>query len=398
MSTNTTRGRILDYLALESDATVAHLAAALSTARSTVQRALDAMVEQRELRVLEEKSSGGRGRRSRRYQLAERPRPVLVYIEAPEEVVVRAVERDGTVLGAASTRRESAGPLTIDQIIELFRCAAENAGREIADFAGAVVGVPGPVTTLRSGDPAPHRRSAFASWGSNPPSIRQLQTWAGEDPVEVLETRLGLRAVMENDGNLSALGESLLGAGRGGHIVLCLSLVRTTGGGIVVDGQLRPGRSGMAGEIGHLSVRADGPLCPCGNRGCFWSEAGYETLRIELSTVVGHDLSPADVAARVAAGDSVFVAALRDFGARIGSIIAPVVGILDPDIIIVDGALGAAAETVTVGMREALVRDSSPLAARDLRVTSGELGDAAPFVGGAAHFHRSLPAATPAHV
>lgn len=386
MATNNRDAVRLD-LVVSGEASVSELAQRLQLTRSTAQRTIDAMVASGEVSVLPEKSTGGRGRRSRSYSLSAAPRPVLVYVEAPESVTVRAVEPTGVVVGEASAARAVAGAVATAEILRLFTDAADAAGCGLDGIAGAIVGVPGPVLAVDGLGETVAPRGDFASWGTNPPSVRQLQTWDGRDPSAVLRDELGLAAVVENDGNLAALGESTSGAGRGARLVLHLSLVRTTGGGIVVDGRLRPGRSGMAGELGHISIRSDGALCPCGNRGCFWAEAGFETLRRELSALAARPLSVADVADGVAAGDSVFVAALREFGARIGTLIASAVSLLDPDVIIVDGALGAAADVVARGLREELERACSPLATRDLRVVPGALGDSAAFIGGAALFH-----------
>ena len=394
--TTANREAIRMDLVLRGASSIAEFAHRLGMTRSTTQRTIDALIAAGEVHVLPEKSSGGRGRRSRRYALAVGPRPVLVYVEAPESVTVRAVEPAGTVVGEASIGRESAGAVATDTILQLFIDAAGDAGVGIAGVAGAVVGVPGPVFTVEAEENTVAPRVGFESWGAYPPSVRQLQTWAGQHPVDVLQDALGLSAFVENDGNLAALGEVIAGAGKDAQTVLNLSLVRTTGGGIVIDGRLRPGRNGMAGELGHISIRPDGALCPCGNRGCFWAEAGFETLRLELAALAGRSLTVGEVAHGVAVGDSVFVAALREFGARIGALLAPTVSLLDPDVIIVDGALGQAADVVARGLREEVERSCSPLSTRNLRVVPGELGDLAPFIGGSALFHTHGSIAAPA--
>lgn len=385
--TTTNREAIRMDLILRGASSVAEFSQRLGMTRSTTQRTIEALIAAGEVHVLPEKTSGGRGRRSRRYALTMGPRPVLVYVEAPERVTVRAVEPGGTIAGEASIGRESAGAVATDTILKLFVDAADDAGVGIAGAAGAVVGVPGPVLAVEPEESTVAPRRGFESWGAYPPSVRQLQTWEGKRPVDVLRDALGLTAFVENDGNLAALGEVIAGAGKDAQTVVNLSLVSTTGGGIVIDGRLRPGRNGMAGELAHISIRPNGVLCPCGNRGCFWTEAGFETLRLELSALAGRTLTVADVAQGVAAGDSVFVAALREFGARIGALVAPMVSLLDPDLIIVDGALEEAADVVARGLRDEVERSCSPLSTRNLRVVPGTLGDLAPFIGGSTLFH-----------
>ncbi|MHC9043290.1 ROK family protein [Microbacterium saperdae] len=364
----------------------------LAVTRSTAQRLLDQMLAAGEIRVLPEKSQGGRGRRARRYGLASDLAPVLVYAEAPEHVSVAAIGTGGAELGVARISRFSAGSLAVEDIVALFTEAAAAAGIDPRAAAGAVVGLPGPVPRgAIVTDAAPAPVGGFTSWGSTPPTVRQLQVWGGRHPQSVLAAEFGLTTVIENDGNLAALGEVTAGSARGARSAIALSLVDTTGGGIIVDGSILAGRSGMAGELGHISVRSDGALCPCGNRGCFWAEAGFETLRLELSALVGQSMTPEQIADRVRARDSVFTAALREFGVRVGSLIAGAVSVIDPDVIVVDGALGAAAPVVAAGAREALSRACSPLLAHDLRIVPGALGGTAVFVGGAALFHQTVP-------
>ena len=99
--------------------------------------------------------------------------------------------------------------------------------------------------------------------------------WAGFDLVEEIDKIVGVRPVMDNDANLGALGEALHGAGRGFRPLFYMTLSTGIGGGIVLDGGaqnggiLYRGADSYAGEIGHLTIRPDGPECLCGSRGCF---------------------------------------------------------------------------------------------------------------------------------
>ncbi|MBK7127128.1 MAG: ROK family protein [Dehalococcoidia bacterium] len=85
--------------------------------------------------------------------------------------------------------------------------------------------------------------------------------------------RLGIPAFIENDASAAALGEFRFGAGRGTRHLLHATLGTGIGGGIVIDGRLYRGASGLAGEIGHIILNPAGPKCNCGSRGCLkqWS-------------------------------------------------------------------------------------------------------------------------------
>jgi glucokinase len=95
-----------------------------------------------------------------------------------------------------------------------------------------------------------------------------LPGWA-ESPLQAeIEQRLGTRVILENDANVAALGEKWLGAAKGVDDMIMLTLGTGVGGGIVLEGRIWHGMTGMAGEFGHMTVEPEGPQCGCGNRGC----------------------------------------------------------------------------------------------------------------------------------
>jgi glucokinase len=95
-----------------------------------------------------------------------------------------------------------------------------------------------------------------------------LPGWA-ETPVrDEIERLLGTRVILENDANVAALGEKWLGAARDVQDMAMLTLGTGVGGGIVLQGRIWHGMTGMAGEFGHMTVEPEGPPCGCGNRGC----------------------------------------------------------------------------------------------------------------------------------
>ena len=113
--------------------------------------------------------------------------------------------------------------------------------------------------------------------------------WNDFNLKDFLEKELGVRAIMDNDANAGALGEAKYGAGRGPSPLFYMTLSTGIGGGIYHDGQIWRGADGWAGEIGHLTIRPDGPECLCKARGCFermccglWLERDYGKSAKEL--------------------------------------------------------------------------------------------------------------------
>ncbi len=95
-----------------------------------------------------------------------------------------------------------------------------------------------------------------------------LPAWKNAPLSELSETFLLRRAIILNDANAVALAESRHGAGVGSDHVIVITLGTGVGGGIVLNGRMWTGRHGFAGEIGHMPLVADGPVCACGSRGC----------------------------------------------------------------------------------------------------------------------------------
>lgn len=93
--------------------------------------------------------------------------------------------------------------------------------------------------------------------------------WEGVPLVAALQDALGLPTIIDNDANVGGLGEARYGAGAGCDPVFYMTLSTGIGGGIISRGEVYRGADSYAGEIGHLTIRPDGPSCLCGSRGCF---------------------------------------------------------------------------------------------------------------------------------
>ena len=105
-----------------------------------------------------------------------------------------------------------------------------------------------------------------------------LPDWSNCPVRQEVERRLGTRVILENDANAAAMGEFWLGAASGYSSACMLTLGTGVGGGIILNGALWHGMSGMAGEPGHATIYPDGAPCPCGNRGCLEQYAGARAI------------------------------------------------------------------------------------------------------------------------
>src|SRR5215831_21162664 len=112
-----------------------------------------------------------------------------------------------------------------------------------------------------------------------------------------ISRRLGTMVVLENDANAAALGEKWMGAGRDVDDLVLLTLGTGIGGGIIANGRVLRGFVGMAGELGHITVSANGNPCGCGNQGCVEKHASATAVTAMARLMqLGQDLTPKEVA------------------------------------------------------------------------------------------------------
>ena len=197
----------------------------------------------------------------------------------------------------------------------------------------------------------------------------------------MLSERLGLPVEVDNDANLGALAEVSFGAGRGLTDVVYVRLGSGVGAGLVIDGRLHHGVAGLAGEIGHVQVLADGVVCRCGNRGCLESVAAEGAIRTLLRPAQGHEVTGRDVLDLLAARDLGATRVVNDAGRAIGRVLADLCNALNFEAVVVGGELSEAGEPLLDGIRDSIDRYALPGAAAAVKVVHGELGERAEVSG-----------------
>ena len=254
-----------------------------------------------------------------------------------------------------------------------------------SDAEAAPIGVGAPGMVDRQG------RLCFA------PNLPQAH---GVDWTALIGDRLPGRAVViENDANLAVLAEHRLGAARGFHHVVMVTLGTGIGGGIVVDDRVQVGATGFAGEIGHMVVDPNGPPCPCGRSGCWERFASGAGLGVrareaalagrlgEVVRVAGGDpesVRGEDVSAAAGAGDPAARRVIEEVGWWIGFGLANLASVVDPECFVLGGGVVEAGSLLVDSARaafEELVegRHSRPIA----QVVPAAFGERAGAVGGA---------------
>jgi glucokinase len=184
---------------------------------------------------------------------------------------------------------------------------------------------------------------------------------------EHLAGLLGVPVAMDNDANVGALGEAHYGAGRGFSPLFYMTLSTGIGGGIYSDGKIWRGADSYGGEIGHLTIRPDGPKCLCGAFGC------YERMCSGLWLERDHGKS-----AKELMQDAEFV---RRYVADLALGLKACIMLLNPARIVIGGGISKAGEALFAPLRAELRRAITNWSAARIDVAPAELGDASVLWG-----------------
>jgi glucokinase len=182
--------------------------------------------------------------------------------------------------------------------------------------------------------------------------------WRGEPAAERLEQLLGAPVLLENDATCAAWAEATAGAARGAGSSLTVTVGTGIGGGIVLGDRLLRGSNGMAGEFGHVTVVPDGIACPCGGRGC-WERyvSGAALLAAAVARGARGVRTGDDVTGAALSGDEAALGAFTELGGWLGRGLAGLVAVLDPEVVVVGGGVGASGELLLGPARARLARD-----------------------------------------
>jgi predicted NBD/HSP70 family sugar kinase len=167
----------------------------------------------------------------------------------------------------------------------------------------------------------------------------------------------GLVVHVDNDLNVAALGASFALGGESDDLVY-LAVGTGLAAGIVIDGELRRGSTGAAGEVGHIPIRPDGPLCPCGQRGCGELYASGSGLARQWESQTDAPL-PREIFDAAAAGDDRAVAIRATFADALADVVRVIVLSFDPQRIVIGGGISGLGEHLMRVLSEALAEQAA---------------------------------------
>jgi len=190
--------------------------------------------------------------------------------------------------------------------------------------------------------------------------------WKNVPIVRLIKKKFNLRVVVDNDANAAAWGAYILEAGRKAKNLLCVTLGTGVGGGLILNGKIYHGASGSAGEIGHMTLNAQGERCRCGNYGCLETYIGSSYIvkkavteirkgeKSLIKKMVGGNLkSVTSETIQVAAlkGDKLARRIWKEAGEYLGIALSGVINLLNPEVIVFGGGMAKAGELIFKPMK-----------------------------------------------
>ncbi|MEK7450154.1 MAG: ROK family protein [Planctomycetota bacterium] len=302
------------------------------------------------------------------------------------------------------SRPHQTSPVIINGIKKAAKQVLKTSGRSISEIIGIGIGCPGSID---------ERGIALAA-------TPHISGWRGTRLKQEIGKEFGLPVSVDNDANLAALGEKYFGAGRKVKSLVCFTLGTGVGGGVIINGRIHRGSFSYAGEVGHLVIKGNNLRCHCGQTGCLETLAGaagvvrratvalenyiskchcdpdppqadyrgkqsrkknsliFKMARGNLKNITAKMIF--DAARR---GDRLAKTVVQETGWYLGAAVSQVINILDPELIVLGGAMAQAGEILFRPIRQVAFAHIIPSPVRRVKIVPAQLGENAGLYGAA---------------
>lgn len=263
--------------------------------------------------------------------------------------------------GEVIHRTEEPTPRTLRQLLEVIETMVTALREHPSEPVG--LGLPGPVANGES------------TFFSNLPEFNSVRMG------KVISERLGHPVALENDANLAALAESRFGSARHTRTSVYLTWSTGIGCGLILNGQIHPGRVGMAGEVGHTRMNFSGTMDGSGTLGTLEAQSSGAALSRDATFVYGRPMSAREIVSQAETGDLRALTLLRNAASHLGLFLHNLQLLLDPDVIVLGGGLSARADLLLPLIEKerrntGALQDFTPIRMATLGVNAGIIGAA----------------------
>ncbi|MBN1460042.1 MAG: ROK family protein [Armatimonadetes bacterium] len=317
-------------------------------------------------------------------ELAEGTRRYLGADIGGTNIRAGVVDEGGRILGEARrpALAESGLRAAVGRAIEALQEALDNAGISSRDVLGIGVGVPG----------AHRSKEGITVYSPNFADSR------GVPVLPPIKEAFDLPSFMLNDVAVTTLGEHRFGAGQGYSNMVMITLGTGIGGGAIIDGELRVGHTEGFAEVGHMTVDPEGPVCGCGNRGCWEALAARDAIvaravaKIQRgrATAIADSvdyrlgsITPALIGRCADQGDEVAIEVLAETGYYLGIGIANLIQLFNPQVLVIGGGIAQSGRWLFEPITRTVRARAHMVPASTCRLVPAQLGDDAGIIGGA---------------
>jgi glucokinase-like ROK family protein len=366
---------LLDLIRKHGEFSKADLVNFTEYSRTKINSCIDSLLEKKIIIANNDTEYSG-GRRSKTYSLNGKMGLVAGVDIGATSIDLGIADFSGKLLvrysEPASVRD---GPIKIlGRVCKLLEKMILDSSNRPGTLNGIGIGVPGPVDFSVGSLVSP---PIMPGWDRYP-IIETMQQWFPASYV-----------VVDNDVNVMALGETYHGAGKGVDNLIFVKIGTGIGAGIICEGGIYRGSSGCAGDIGHIGVDKNGPLCHCGNQGCLEAvaagpaiaeralvaaKAGKSPILLNHFEKNGNALHSEDVGDAAREGDALAMEIIRESGQFIGDVLTGLVNFYNPGMIVIGGGVSNLGNLLLSSIRQTVLNRSLPLATRDLDIVFSEIG------------------------
>ncbi len=213
--------------------------------------------------------------------------------------------------------------------------------------------------------------------------------------TELFKERLGLNITVDNDSRAMVYGELMKGQVTTEKNILFVNINWGIGLGIIADGKLYYGKSGFAGEFGHLSVFDNEIICRCGKKGCLETEASgsyiYKrfmqqvaegnTTVLEKNIQNGENITLDDIITAATQEDMLAIELVEEVGSKLGKQLAGLINLFNPELVVIGGAVARAEDFLLLPVKSAIKKYSLNLVSRDTKIKISKLGEHTEIIG-----------------
>jgi len=228
--------------------------------------------------------------------------------------------------------------------------------------------------------------------------LTNVSGWRNVNLRVQLETKIKVPVFIDNDANLMALAESRFGVAKGVDNCVCVTLGTGIGGGLILNGKIYRGTNFAAGEIGHITLNENGPVCACGSKGCaecyvgnhYILEQAIQKMRkgaqTSLKTMIDKRYSnlTLEMISKAARQKDAFSMILwHEVGRHIGVLIAGIVNILNPEVVVLGGGVAKAGKLILDPIRMTVKQRAFKVSRTNLIIVVSKFKEKAGIIGAA---------------